>query len=259
MNARPLVIITTELPPAMCGIGNYSWLLRTHTPNESSRVEFLVNRNVPNATATALHDHVTTFNGDSAQLAHALNSIGAADLLLHYAGRAYARFGSPMWLPRVLANWKQKFPASRIMAVMHELPAQFPMTSRHFWLNKMSERVATRVARIADIVVTNSAHQVAQVQKISGRRDVHFLPNPSNIEAAPANKVRMPTEFVLFGLPFGRLQALRLFAAHIRQWHAAGTLTKLHLIGPTEREFAKQGDELLDCECGCETRRTCCV
>ena len=64
MNARPMVIITTELPPAMCGIGNYSWLLRTHTPNESSRVEFLVNRNVPNATATPLHDHVTTFNGD---------------------------------------------------------------------------------------------------------------------------------------------------------------------------------------------------
>ena len=137
------------------------------------------------------------------------------------------------------------------MAVMHELPAQFPMTSRHFWLNKMSERVAARVARIADIVVTNSAHQVAQLQRISGRRDVHLLPNPSNIEAAPANsEVRTPTEFVLFGLPFGRLQALRLFAAHIRQWHAAGMLTKLHLIGPTERRVCETRRRTDRLECG---------
>ncbi|MGZ5537352.1 MAG: hypothetical protein ACXWG0_02370 [Chthoniobacterales bacterium] len=247
MSDKPFVIITTELPPAMCGIGTYSWLLRMEMPNESSRVEFLVNKNVPGATTSALNDRVTSFNGDARQFARALDSIGAANVLLHYAGRAYARLGAPLWLARVLAQWKRRFPGSRIMVVVHELPASFPLTSRHFWLGKLSERVAARLARLADIVITNSAHHAERLRKISRRTDVHVLPSPSNIEVVPASaEPRTRTEFALVGLPFGRLQTLRLFGAHISQWRAAGALTKLHLIGPAEGEFARQGDELLD-------------
>ena len=40
MNAKPLVVITTRLPPAICGIGTYSWRLREHWPNESRSIEF---------------------------------------------------------------------------------------------------------------------------------------------------------------------------------------------------------------------------
>ena len=42
MSDRPLVVITTRLPPATCGIGSYSALLREHWPHISSPVEFLV-------------------------------------------------------------------------------------------------------------------------------------------------------------------------------------------------------------------------
>ena len=37
------------------------------------------------------------------------HSLYVKDGRLHYAGRAYQRFGCPVWLPGVLATWKRKF------------------------------------------------------------------------------------------------------------------------------------------------------
>ena len=34
MQSRPLIIISTRLPPQLCGIGTFSWLLRRHWPGE---------------------------------------------------------------------------------------------------------------------------------------------------------------------------------------------------------------------------------
>ncbi|MDQ6940562.1 MAG: hypothetical protein M3119_10455 [Verrucomicrobiota bacterium] len=247
MTDRPLVIITTELPPAMCGIGTYSWLLRTYLPNEFSRVEFLVNKKTPDAEITPRGDRVTAFDGSPKKLAAALAQAGAANVLLHYAGRAYQRFGAPAWMPRVFVDWKRKFPDSRLIVVVHELPAKFPIASRHFWLGKISERVVARLAHSADVLVTNSAHHVKRLRAITGREDVRFLANASNIESAVApGTPRVRTEFVVFGLPFGRWQTLELFQGRIRQWSAAGLLTKLHLIGPTDGVFAAKAAELID-------------
>ncbi|MDQ6707561.1 MAG: hypothetical protein M3Z85_16480 [Acidobacteriota bacterium] len=247
MTDRPLVIITTELPPAMCGIGTYSWLLRTYLPNEFSRVEFLVKKKTAGAQTTPRGDRLTAFDGSPDKLAAALERVGTANVLFHYAGRAYQRFGSPAWMPRVLANWKKKFPDSRLFIVVHELPAKFPITSRHFWLGKMSDRVVARLARAADVLVTNSAHHVKRLRTITGREDVRFLPNASNIESAlDPGTPRARTEFVIFGLPFGRWQTLELFQDRIRQWSAAGLLTKLHLVGPADGVFAAKGAGLID-------------
>jgi hypothetical protein len=54
------------------------------------------------------------------------------------------------------------------------------------------------------------------------------------------------TEFIIFGLPFGRLQTLRIFDAEIRSWQASGRLTALHLIGPDDEKFTPQANELME-------------
>jgi hypothetical protein len=81
-------------------------------------------------------DRVTEFGGDAAKLTQALERIGAADVVLNYTARAYHRFGCPIWLPGVLARWKQKFRRGRLMIIVHELAGEMPMTSRHFWLGR---------------------------------------------------------------------------------------------------------------------------
>ncbi len=245
MRAQPFVIITTRLPPATCGIGNYSALLRNHWPDKSSAVEFLVVEDAPVERSIAPGDSVTPFQGSSAQLARELERIGAADVLLHYAGRAYQRFGCPLWMPGVLARWKRKHPDSRLFIFAHELPGEMRITSRHFWLGKANAWILRRLAVIADVLITNTQSHAAQWQKLSRRNDIHVVPVGSNIEpVAGPFESRARGEFVIFGLSFGRLQTLQVFAEYIRRWQAEGRITKLHLIGPDGDEFSRQADRI---------------
>ena len=82
--------------------------------------------------------------------------------------------------------------------------------------------------------------------QFSGRRDIHVVPVPSNIEppAGSAKEIRRG-EFVLLGLPFGRWQTLRCFARELREWQESGRLLRLHIIGPNDDKFAPRARELL--------------
>ena len=231
MSAPRLTVITTRLPPALCGIGTYSWRLREHWPNEQSPVEFL---------------ELGQSANPARQLTETLERIGAGDVLLHYAGRAYQRLGLPFWMPRALSRWKKKFPRARLGIFFHEMPGRFPITSRHFWLGKGSEQIIRQLTTAADLIFTNTENHSAQLRKLSRRQDVHLLPVGSNIERAPAaSESRAKTEFLIFGLPFGRWQTLQSFSAHIQRWQADGRLTRLHLVGPQDNEFSKRADSLI--------------
>ena len=87
---------------------------------------------------------------------------------------------------------------------------------------------------------------MTKTEKISGRADIHLVPVGSNI-VAPDNLSpdRARTEFVIFGLPFGRWQTLQMFDAEIRAWRASGRLTKLHLVGPRDEKFDLRAEDLI--------------
>lgn len=246
MTTRPLVIITTRLPPQVCGIGTYSWLLHQHWPGRVSNVRFVVVDGAIKSGAELDVSDLTEFNANAGKLARLLDRIGEADVLLHYAGRAYHRFGCPVWFPAVLAKWKGRYPSGRLLALFHELPGNFPITSRYFWIDMCNGRVIRRLAKLADVVVTNTSHHAEKLKQISDRLDVHWFPVPSNIPITAATpSARIRTEFVVFGLPFSRWQTLELFDADIRSWQASGYLTKLHLIGPPDQKFDARSDELI--------------
>ena len=246
MTTRPLTIITTRLPPQTCGIGTHSWWLRQNWPNERRPVCFLVMEDGPATDSARNRDAVTAFAGDGSRLAAELDRIGDADVLLHYAARAYHRFGCPIWMPRVLASWRKRFPGARLMIFFHELPGKLPITSRHYWLGKIDAHIIQRLTRLAHVVVTNTEHHAATLRSISGRTDIHLAPVGSNIESVDvAQPKRVPTEFALFGLPFGRLQTLRSFHSDIRQWIESEHLTKLHIIGPADDRFTAEADAFI--------------
>src|SRR5204863_3763662 len=93
---------------------------------------------------------------------------------------------------------------------------------------------------------TNTDTHAAIIRRLSGRNGVDCVPVGSNIEpVASLSRPRAETEFVIFGLPFGRWQTLQAFEPQIRKWHQSGVLTKLHLIGPEEKRFASQVTRLL--------------
>jgi hypothetical protein len=247
MSTPPLVVVTTRLPPQVCGIGTYSWLLHQHWPDQNARTQFLVIDGAAES-ATALQlEQISEFSAQSKKLSDTLERVGPADVLLHYAGRAYHRFGSPRWLPGILRNWKTKFPSGRLLIIFHELPANnFPITSRFFWIDACNNRVVRQLADLADAIVTNTREHVAKLERICDRKDIELVPVGSNIE--PINistRQRERTEFAIFGLPFGRWQTLEMFKSDLGLWQQNGRLTKLHLIGPPDEKFDARSNELI--------------
>ena len=247
MSAPPAVIITPRLPPQICGIGAYSWLAHKHRPADSSPARFLVMDGAAESRALLGWDAITDFNGDPGRLKAELERAGPANVLLHYAGRAYQRVGCPIWMPGVLGKWKAKFPNGRLTVFFHEMPGGSALLSRHFILGKINTRIIRQLAAMADELVTNTEHHAAMLRKLSGRDDVHCICVGSNIApVASSPEPRMKTEFIVFGLPFGRLQTLRLFDSEIHRWQGSGRLTALHLIGPEDQKFTAQANELID-------------
>jgi hypothetical protein len=246
MKELPVVIITTRLPPQVCGVGTYSWLLHRHWPVDNSPTQFLVIDGAAQSIAELHYAEISDFHARSRELSHQLERVGAAKVVLHYAGRAYQRYACPIWLPRVLQNWKSKFPNSRLLVFFHELPGDFPITSRYFWIDMCNRRVIRKLATLADVIVTNTDDHLRKIEAISERRDAQVVPVGSNIEPVDAlSEKRVRTEFVIFGLPFGRWQTLQMFAPEIRSWQQSGRLTKLHLIGPRDEKFDQRSDQLI--------------
>jgi hypothetical protein len=245
MSASPAVVITTRLPPRICGVGAYSWLAQKHRPDGFSPAEFIVMEGAAESRALLGWGAITEFHGNPGKLGQALDRAGAANVLLHYAGRAYQRFGCPTWMPRVLSKWKAKFPEGRLTVFFHEAPGKLPRLSRHFLLGKIGRRIIRQLAAVADVLVTNTENHVAILQELSGRDNIHCLPIGSNIEPVSSSQPRVETEFVIFGLPFGRLQTLQWFDSEIRGWQTLGRVSALHLVGPEDEEFTPRANELI--------------
>jgi hypothetical protein len=121
-----------------------------------------------------------------------------------------------------------------------------PPLSPHFLLGKIAARIIRQLAAVADVLVTNTENHAAILRKLSGRDQIHRLPVGSNIEpVASAAQARVPTEFIVFGLPFGRWQTLQLFDQEIRGWQRSERLTTLHLVGPDDEKFSRPANELI--------------
>jgi len=246
MSAPRAVVITTRLPPLTCGIGAYSWLAHRHRPTGFPPAQFIVMEGAAESRALLGWDAINDFHGNPGELGRALGRVGPANVLLHYAGRAYQRFGCPAWMPRVLSKWKSKFPGGRLTVFFHEAPGELPRLSRHFLLGKIGNRIIRQLAAIADVLVTNTENHVAVLRKLSGRDKIYCFPVGSNVApVASAPRPRVETEFVIFGLPFGRFQALQSFDSEIRAWQKSGRMTALHLIGPEDKKFTPQANALI--------------
>ena len=244
MQTRQLLIISTRLPPQICGIGTFSWLLHQHWPGDTSQNRFLVVQN--SAAAGARTNNVSAFGDNWPALGHALDQAGPADVLLHYAGRGYHRYGCPTGLATVLQRWKTKFPAGRLIIFFHELPGRLPIFSKHYWLNIVNRGIVRKLANLADLVITNTQEHVQTLEKLSRHHKIACFPVASNIEHhGDARQQRVRSEFVIFGMSYGRWQTLRAFDNSIRSWQHDGALTKLHLIGPIDEKFDVRSEALI--------------
>lgn len=79
---------------------------------------------------------------------------GDGTLLLHYANYGYERRGCPAALIDGLARWKAGRPGGRLVTVFHEVYASGPPWRSSFWLSPRQRRLAARLARLSDRLLT---------------------------------------------------------------------------------------------------------
>ncbi|HEX7182455.1 MAG TPA: glycosyltransferase family 1 protein [Thermoanaerobaculia bacterium] len=192
--------IVPTLPPPDEGVGSFATALAEALRSHSVESRFLVADR--SRTAEALQA--------------ALEADGAAPVLLHYAGYGYHPRGCPAWLAEGLRLWKQGGPR-RLVTVFHEVYATGRPWQSSFWLSPAQRRIASRIARMSDGIVTSLDLYGRLLQPLAPGRRIEVLPVFSTVgelaEVPPlAGRER---RIVLFGGPGARQRALTRLAGSL--------------------------------------------
>ena len=86
-------------------------------------------------------------------------------VIVHFSGYGYAHRGLCFWLLGELSALRRKLPAQiPVVLVYHELFAGGSLWSSAFWLQPLQRRIARQLARIGDVVWTNTEKHQAWLQ-----------------------------------------------------------------------------------------------
>jgi hypothetical protein len=135
---------------------------------------------------------------------------GHVALVLHFSGYGFAPRGLCGWLVDELVQTRRQFgDGLRLAVVFHELFARGePPWRSAFWLSLLQAAVAKRLARLADVVWTNTEHHAAWLHGALGAGSaVHTWPVFSNV--GEPREVRVQTARAPQAIVFGSLATRR--------------------------------------------------
>lgn len=160
---KTIIQIVPYLPPAVSGVGDYSFLLAQKL-REAYQVttHFLVGNPhwagpgdingfpvsvVASRTSEALYRSLVSINEKN-------GSNSGYAVLLQYVGYGYAKRGCPTWLLEGLKLWRLRMPAVPLLTMFHELYAFAPPWRSSFWLMLLQKEVAKQLARHSTSILT---------------------------------------------------------------------------------------------------------
>jgi hypothetical protein len=228
-----VIVVTPRLPPSRDGLGDYCRLLWSHWPSGPPPWRFLVAGGAEETRAAWPDVEVRPFAPSVDGLAGALEAWEATVAVLQYVGYGYDRTGRPGWLPGALSRWKAPVAGRRVVVMFHELWAHGPPWRRSFWTHAAQVRIATGLARLADAALASTSWACDALGVRTGVK-VQLAPIPSNVpvrracwEEEPAAGLRA----MVFGLPAGRRQALRVHRHFLESMGREGRLERVVVVG----------------------------
>lgn len=172
-----IVQLTPGLPPSFCGVGAYALAmgesLATTVPGSERvyvamgydrRDDIATSEGRLNATGTQSPE---VFWQSIRELVSGCS--GVATVILHYSGYGYSRNGAPTWLATALENKPSDLRDVRIITFFHELFAYGRPWQKAFWNSYLQRRVAIRIARSSDAMMSNREKSARWLEKIADR------------------------------------------------------------------------------------------
>lgn len=209
-----IVQIVPSLPPPLEGVGSYALTLaQALSARCGIESSFVSAATLPVKTPEGLRAALTP----------------GATVLLHYVGYGYHPRGCPDWLVDALEGW-----TGRLVTIFHEVWATGPPWTSSFWLSPRQRRLAGRLARRSDGLLTSMALYRRRLLRHSPDREAVVMPVFSTVgepEQPPPLRGRAP-RLVLFGSPGTRARAYRHLAAALERTCETLGLTEIQDIGP---------------------------
>ena len=153
-------------------------------------------------------------------------------LVVHFSGYGYGERGLCQWLVDELratrAAWNGR---DRVLVVFHELFAGGRPWQSAFWLSPIQERIARRMALLADRLWTNTEHHGAWLRRQRPDLSVTIQPVFSNVgeHGAGPGWTQRERRALVFGGHGTRLRALQALKGREGRLHAWGIDELVHI------------------------------
>ncbi|TLD68423.1 glycosyltransferase [Phragmitibacter flavus] len=241
-------MIAPQLPPAVCGIGDYTTRLVAAWPGDE-KFCFLLARGVEESRAVFPGQVVEGFELSGDGLEAALDRVGASLVMMQYSGFGFDRRGCPLWMPDAFERWQAKGRGRRLAIMFHELWSLRPWWDPRVLRMRAHRHSVRRLVALSESVFTNTEGYAGWLRQFGLKTPVTVAPVGSNVSvssSASSGKVRERGVMVVFGKQGTRLMSLRPMLAGLQRLSEAGRLKKLVILGGSddggraERELLKE-------------------
>ncbi len=244
--------ILPRVPPAICGIGDYSWRLAQslwqHRCIESSFLCAGIAATQPEGSLEFPVSCLSRLTSKSLLecLTPRLSMFDA--VILHLSSYGFQKRGVPFWLANAwkkLARIRQR-PA--LLSMFHELAASGPITSSAFWLQPLQKWVIHSIARASDGLRTNRQGYADELHAVTGKEmeGIVVMPVFSNFgepQSIPRWEAREPA-MVMFGWGIFNGDNLAQTIDRAVPYCKKLGLNSLHIIGGAEHQSNVPGVEI---------------
>jgi hypothetical protein len=174
---------------------------------------------------------------DAAELAVTLERLEAGHVLLHYSSYGYHERGCPGWLVGGIERWRSGGRERRLLGLFHELYATGRPWESSFWLSPVQRRLAARLARASDSLVTGVelyARKLERWRPPGSRLELLPVFSTAGEAASPAPLAARRRQLVVFGSAGVRERGYRRFAASIARACRQLGIARVLDVGPGE-------------------------
>lgn len=219
-------LMTMRLPPALCGVGDYTWCLWHEWANPAPPWRFVVADGAKETAALPQGPEVRQAVASAGGVRTALNGVDTLGLM--YTPYGYDKSGAPAWLAEGLTRWKQN--GGRLVVMFHEALSSGPPWRRSFWKAPAQKRVIREIGALADVALTSTPRFQDRLSDCD--IETRLCPVPSNVPRVD-NPERSGERLrvVVFGLPQSRRKALRRHQLLIEELQRRDRLGKLIIVG----------------------------
>lgn len=225
-----LSVIAVRLPPARCGVGDYTYQLWSRWPDGAQTWRFLVKEGAEQTRQSTKIKKVTQVEASSKSIFQELEKTGTGTVLLQYAPYGYDSKGAPVWLYDGLRCWKAVNSGRHLVVMFHEIFAHSAPWRRSFYRANAQRRVISDLGRLSEVSLTSTPWFAQQLGKCGV--EAKICPVPANVPKVDSKERRSKElRVVIFGLPDKRAAALKTHSQFVQMLDRLGRLEKLVVIG----------------------------